>query len=176
MMYMANLVKSAYEIKVQINTEVEDRLTKMSEDLDKKSRWIKRDLLEELEKIKINLQTDNASKIEDLTASLQNKLQQLEAMIRSDRADWVKAVDSDRAAIANLDSRVKILARQIKGDDAKPSPTVAAAEPPAPAAGNTPAAGTPAAAAPSAEPPPPSAAAKAAAAGAWLPDLGTPGR
>ena len=35
MMYMSNLVRSAYEIKVQINNDVDERLGKMAEDLDK---------------------------------------------------------------------------------------------------------------------------------------------
>ena len=38
MMYMAQLVKNAYELKVQINAEVDERLTKTAEDLDKNSR------------------------------------------------------------------------------------------------------------------------------------------
>lgn len=151
MMYMGNLVKSAYEIKVQINTEVEDRLTKMAEDLDKKSRWIKRDLVEEIEKIKVNLQSDNANKLGELAGPLVTRLDQLEAMIRQDRADWVKAVDSDRSAITNLDNRLKSLTKQVKGED-KP----AAAAVPVPAT----------------EPAPPAAEAPKAPSGAWLPDLG----
>jgi len=107
MMYMANLVKSAYEIKVQINTDVEERLTKMSEDLDKKSRWIKRDLLEEIEKIKAALQTDNARKIEELSAPLMAKIEGFEAALRNERTEWVKAIEADRAAIASLENRLR---------------------------------------------------------------------
>lgn len=126
MMYMANLVKSAYEIKVQINTEVEERLTKMGEDLDKKSRWIKRDLLEEIEKIKTALQTDNARKMEDLTASLRQKVDGFESLLHNERVEWVKAVDQDRQAIAALDSRVKQSAKAKKAEDPTPLPASSA--------------------------------------------------
>ncbi|MBC7951340.1 MAG: hypothetical protein H7Z12_05885 [Rhodospirillaceae bacterium] len=135
MMYMANLVRSAYEIKVQINTEVEERLTKMGDDLDKKSRWIKRDLLEEIEKIKAALQTDNARKMEELTGSLRQKVDGFEALLHSERAEWVKAVEQDRHAIATLDGRMKSATKQSKKTD-EPAPQ---SEPGAPTlAGETP--------------------------------------
>lgn len=120
MMYMANLVKSAYEIKVQINSDVEDRLTKMGEDLDKKSRWIKRDLLEEIEKIKTALQTDNARKIEEMTGPLLAKVEGFEALLRNERAEWVKAIEADRAAISALDHRFKAAPKK-KEEPAKPA-------------------------------------------------------
>jgi hypothetical protein len=144
MMYMGNLVKSAYEIKVQINTDVEERLTKMGEDLDKKSRWIKRDLLEEIEKIKVAVQTDNARKLDEMTGPLLAKLDAFERQLAADRADWVKAIDADRTAIAAMEARVKTTPRPkapeapkpLTAADAHPSeapaPMVtAAAEPPA---------------------------------------------
>mgnify|MGYP001809724797 CR=1 FL=1 len=107
MMYMANLVKSAYEIKVQINSEVEDRLNKMGDELDKKSKWIKRDLLEEIEKIKANMHIEAQSKVAELTQPFTARLDALEAALKAERVEWVKAVDSDRAAIANIDNRLK---------------------------------------------------------------------
>ncbi|MCR6630843.1 MAG: hypothetical protein NVV74_12790 [Magnetospirillum sp.] len=129
MMYMANLVKSAYDIKVQINTDVEDRLTKMGEDLDKKSRWIKRDLLEEIEKIKVAMQTENARKLEELCGSLVAKVDGFEALLRNERVEWVKAIEADRAAIAGVDARIKAQAKK-KPEEAlklpEPAPVIAA--------------------------------------------------
>ncbi|MGE5475093.1 MAG: hypothetical protein ACM3Q1_00420 [Bacteroidales bacterium] len=158
MMYMANLVKSAYEIKVQINTDVEDRLTKMGEDLDKKSRWIKRDLLEEIEKIKTALQTDNARKIEELIAPLVARINGFETQLHNERVEWVKAVEADRAVIASLDSRMKTQAKKKPDEAAKPpeptplNATAAAADAMMPAADT---AAAPPPAAPAAEAPPP---------------------
>lgn len=150
MMYMANLVKSAYEIKVQINADVEERLTKMGDDLDKKSRWIKRDLLEEIEKIKAAIQTENGRKLEELTASLVHKVEGFETLLRNERTEWVRAVEADRVAIAGLDARTKNLSKQAKkpddqpkpadsgGDSEKPTPALAAPSHPARATGPTP--------------------------------------
>lgn len=140
MMYMGNLVKSAYEIKVQINTDVDDRLTKMAEDLDKKSRWIKRDLLEEIEKIKAAVQSDNARKLEELAGPLVARLEAFEQHLANERAEWVKAVEADRTAIAALETRMKSPARQPKlPDPPKSSPVAAAAAAMMPEDGTAPA-------------------------------------
>ncbi len=161
MMYMANLVKSAYEIKVQINSDVDERLTKIGDDLDKKSRWIKRDLIEEIEKIRVALATDNARKFQELTEPLTKRLDGLEQMLHGERGEWVKAVEADRHLLGDVDGRIKALRRDIKrvedrlgmasSSEAAPAPDHAAGTPapkPAPA-------DPPAAAAPAAKPAPP---------------------
>ncbi len=126
MMYMANLVKSAYEIKVQINSDVESRLTTMGEDLEKKSRWIKRDLIEEIEKIRQGLQSDTARRLDEILQPLFQRIDSLENLIRAERAEWVKAVEADRAAITALDGRVRALALQQQfPPPAKSRPTAA---------------------------------------------------
>lgn len=121
MMYMSNLVKSAYEIKVQINTDMDDRLTKMADDLDKKSRWIKRDLLEEIDKIKAAMQTENARKVEEILTPLVAKVDAFEAFLVNERSEWVKAVEADRAAIASLETRLKATTRR-RAEEPKPVP------------------------------------------------------
>lgn len=177
MMYMANLVKSAYEIKVQINSEVEDRLTKMGDELDKKSKWIKRDLLEEIEKIKSNMHTEAQTKVGELTQPFTARLDALEAALKAERAEWVKAVDSDRAAITNIDNRLKTLGKSAKkAEDAAAAAPAPAGEPQLAADGSP---------APPAPPKPPPTAAQVAQAQAragmppqgsgtatWLPELG----
>lgn len=177
MMYMANLVKSAYEIKVQINSEVEERLTKMGDELDKKSKWIKRDLLEEIEKIKSNMHTEAQAKVGELTQPFTARLDALEAALKVERAEWVKAVDSDRAAITNIDNRLKALGKAGKKAEDKEAAAAPAGEPLLAADGS------PAPPAPP-KPPPPTAAQVAQAqaragmppqgsgTATWLPELG----
>ena len=174
MMYMANLVKSAYEIKVQINSEVEDRLNKMGDELDKKSKWIKRDLLEEIEKIKSNMNTEAQTKVAELTQPFTARLDALEAALKAERAEWVKAVDSDRAAITNIDNRLKSLGKP--GPAARKSDDKDAAAAPAPqqdaahaGAGD---AAKPAAAPGQAQPPKPTTPPQGSGTAAWLPELG----
>ena len=113
-MYMAGLVKNAYELKIQIAADIDERLGKMSEDLDKKSRWIKRDLLEEIDKIKVAMQTDNARKFQELGEPLLKRIEELDQIVRKERGEWVKAIESDRENLTKLDAKVGGLRRDIK--------------------------------------------------------------
>ncbi|CAA7625775.1 conserved hypothetical protein [Magnetospirillum sp. LM-5] len=175
MMYMANLVRSAYEIKVQINSEVEERLSKMGEDLDKKSKWIKRDLLEDIDRVKTNLFTENASKLNDITAPLLGRIEALEQGMKAERAEWQKAVEADRATIAALEARLR---RGGGGGGGEAAAAVQAArdakdakdgEAGTPAPSAAPAPGAPPAAAKPAAPAKPQSGQKPAS---WLPELG----
>ncbi|MBF0307475.1 MAG: hypothetical protein HQL41_17725, partial [Alphaproteobacteria bacterium] len=65
MMYMGSLVKSAYQIKVEIRSEMEQGIRRLEEDIDKKSKWIKRDLIEEIDKMKAAVQTDNTKRFNE---------------------------------------------------------------------------------------------------------------
>ena len=114
MMYMAGLVKNAYELKVQINSDIDERLGKMAEDLDKKSRWIKRDLLEEIEKIKAALETDNARKFQELGEPVLKRIEDLDQIVRKERGEWIKAIESDRENLTKLDAKIGGLRRDVK--------------------------------------------------------------
>lgn len=172
LMYMAQLVKNAYELKVQINSEVDERLTKMTEDLDKKSRWIKRDLIEEIEKIKIAMETSNANKFAELTEPFNKRIEAVEEMLRKDRGDWTKALNEDREVIKALDARLGAIRREFKqaAEGANPSLDAAMASlAAAKAAAGEAAAADPAMAAPP-QPPPPATPDNTMS--GFLPDLG----
>lgn len=172
MMYMANLVKSAYEIKVQINSEVEDRLNKMGDELDKKSKWIKRDLLEEIEKIKSNMNAEAQTKVAELTQPFTARLDALEAALKAERAEWVKAVDSDRAAITNIDNRLKSLGKPGPAARKSDDKDASQAAPPDTAPAGASDAAKPAAAPAQSQPPKPTTPPQGSGAAAWLPELG----
>jgi hypothetical protein len=168
-MYMANLVKNAYELKVQIASDVDTRLGKMAEDLDKKSRWIKRDLIEEIEKIKVALETENFRKFEALALPLNNSVEAFDAQIKRDRGEWTAAIERDRILIAQLDDQIESLRAEMKrGASSAEMPSSPQSAEPVPEAGIV---GGPAAAAGSAAPVPPKRA-DPRTMSQFLPDLG----
>ena len=114
MMYMATLVRSAYEIKVQINTDIEDRLTKMSEALDQKTRSIKLDMIEDINKVRAVLAVENSNRLEEMSIQRNKRLDGLEPMVRAEHGEWVKAVVTDRLSLTQVDARVKAVFRDIK--------------------------------------------------------------
>jgi polyhydroxyalkanoate synthesis regulator phasin len=168
MMYMANLVKSAYEIKVQINADVDERLSKMAEDLDKKSKWIKRDLMEEIDKIKTGLETQANRRFQEMSEPLAKQAEDIELLFRAERTEWVKAIDTDRQTIAGLDSRIRALRRDIKRLEEKLGMTPSMPDTPAAPADEANAAVIAAAVAAAATKAPPAPAAKAAPTGPVL--------
>lgn len=136
LMYMSNLVRSAYELKVQIAADIEARFAKMTEELEKKGRWIKRDLLEEVEKIKAAVETENARRFQTFSEPVTRAVEGLDSLIRNERKEWVAAIERDRGLIAQLDSRVDFLRRDLKAlAGPAPVPAPAPAPVPAPAAG-----------------------------------------
>jgi len=114
MMYMATLVRSAYEIKVQINTDIEDRLTKMSEALDQKTRSIKLDMIEDINKVRAVLAAENSNRLEEMSIQRNKRLDGLEPMVLAEHGEWVKAVVTDRLSLTQVDARTKAVYRDIK--------------------------------------------------------------
>ena len=106
MMYMANLVRNAYEIKVQINADVDERIKAISDDMDKRSKWIKRDLVEELDKIKTSLMQSNSRTIQEMAEPLAKRIEALEQVLKSERTDWSKAIDETRKGSTSLDAKL----------------------------------------------------------------------
>jgi len=106
MMYMANLVRNAYEIKVQINSDMDERIKAISDDMDKRSKWIKRDMVDELDKIKTSLMQSNARSIQDMAEPLAKRIEALEQIIKSERKDWSKAVEETKQGSTSLDTKI----------------------------------------------------------------------
>ncbi len=135
-MYMANLIKAAYEIKVQLHADVDDRLTKLDDDLDKKSRTVKRDLTQDIDKLRAALAAENSRRFEEMTEPLARRLDSLEQMLRAERGEWVKAVMVDREGIGQAQGRINALMQDIERAQGRlgmgPAPIEAAAAEPTP--------------------------------------------
>jgi len=120
-LYMANLVRSAYELKVQIAADIEERFARMTDEFDKKSRWIQRNLVEEVEKMKTALETGNARRFQDTVEPLLRRCEEVDALLRRDHAEWVAAIEADREMLARLDARTAVLRRDLKALALKPA-------------------------------------------------------
>ena len=114
MMYMANLVRNAYELKVQISADVDERIKAISDDVEKRSKWIKRDLIEELEKIKAGLLQANARNIQEMTEPMVKRIEALEAVLKKDRTDWSTAVDETRQSGTQIEGKITQLRRDLR--------------------------------------------------------------
>ncbi|HLN25740.1 MAG TPA: hypothetical protein VK558_17350 [Patescibacteria group bacterium] len=153
--YMGSLVKSAYQLKIEIKSDMDEGLRKIEEDTDKKSRWIKRDLVEEIEKIKGNVTLENQRKFAELADTLAKRVAEAEEIGRHDRAEIVKLIEGLRRDVMTLDQRMRSLRRD---QTAKPGEPASEGDAAAPASAPPPKADPYAATSPVAPPalPPPS--------------------
>ncbi|MBF0333842.1 MAG: hypothetical protein HQL40_09395, partial [Alphaproteobacteria bacterium] len=112
MMYMGSLVKSAYQIKVEIRSEMEQGIRRLEEDIDKKSKWIKRDLVEEIDKMKAAVQTDNTKRFNEFLDTINKRVAEFESGVTRDRNEILKVIENHRQTITNLDQRMRALKRE----------------------------------------------------------------
>jgi len=127
--YMGSLVKSAYEIKVEIQSDLEAGLKKIEEETEKKIRWIKRDVVEEVDKIKSGMASDNQRRLAELTENLGSRVAALEAAQKQGQPEFSKALEALRQDIISLDQRTKAMRREQKPAEAPTAPTAAAPTP-----------------------------------------------
>ena len=123
--YVASLAKSAYQIKIELRSDLEEGLRRLEEEMDKKSRWVKRDLIEEFEKIRVALQTDNTRRFSDHTEVVGRKLAELETALRTERTEVMALMDSHRQSIVTLDQRLRTLRHAVRQEAAAPDATTA---------------------------------------------------
>jgi len=142
--YMGSLVKSAYQLKIEIKSDMDEGLRKIEEDTDKKSRWIKRDLVEEVEKIKGNVTAENQRKFAELADTLAKRLAEAEEVGRRDRAEIVKLIEGLRRDVMTLDQRMRTLRRDQTAKPGEPSAEADTASAAAPKAADAPPAAPPA--------------------------------
>jgi hypothetical protein len=128
--YMSNLVKSAYDLKIALNSELDEKIRKIEEDMEKKSRWIKKELIDEVEKMKTAVQYDSARKIDDVAHNLGRKLTELEEIGRKQQQEAAQVGEELRNAISVLDQKLNVLRRDQKKADAKAEAAAAAPAPP----------------------------------------------
>lgn len=127
--HMGNLVRNAYELKVEIKSDVEEGQKRIEAEVDKRLKWIKHDLIEDLEKSKAAIQSDTQRQMRESLAVIDKNLADLTEGLGRERADTVKTLESLRADIMVLDQRFRNLRREVKPPE--PSPAPAATEPPA---------------------------------------------
>lgn len=132
--YMGSLVKNAYELKVEIQNDMEAGLKRIEEESEKKTRWIKRDLIEEIEKLKSSLSTDNQRKFGEMTEGLVKSVAELEQTYKRDRQEMIKVIDALRQDVITLDQRLKSLKRDAPAPSAPAPAAEAPADSPAPEA------------------------------------------
>ncbi len=120
--YMGSLVKSAYQLKIEIKSDVDEGLRRLEEEVEKKIRWVKRDLVEEVDKVKTAMQTDNQRKIAEVLDGFIKRLTACEAALLNERSETTNAFESLRNDVTVLDQSLRFVC----GEQKAAQPTAAA--------------------------------------------------
>lgn len=104
--YMSQLVKNAYQIKVEIRSDMEGGLRKIEEDLGKKAKWMRSEVGEDISKIKQAIEQENTNRLQTIEDRLTSLAQDLDAGSRDERAEL-------RNIIAQLRKRLSAAEQEI---------------------------------------------------------------
>lgn len=120
LVYMSQLVRNAYQIKIELQAELESGLGRIDDEAEKKLKWLKRDVFDEVEKVRANLGADSALRTSELQESLTRRLQEREDQWKRDRGDLIKIIEQQREEIRQLDQKVRALRRDLRRVDLAP--------------------------------------------------------
>ena len=126
--HMGNLVRNAYELKIEIKSDVEEGQKRIEAEVDKRLKWIKRDLIEDLEKSKEAMQIENQRRLAEAVTGLERRLTELADAQSKDRAATTRTLEGLQADALVLDQRLRALRRELQ---AVPATTVAPTADPA---------------------------------------------
>ena len=113
--YLSSLVKSAYQIKIEMRNDLEEGLKRADEELNKRSRWIKRELLEEIERIKGGMQADITNRGITILEETRKMVAGSEEGLRHDLAETNRLLGEARDLLYALDHKVKSMRREAHG-------------------------------------------------------------
>lgn len=122
LVYMSQLMKNAYQIKVELQSELDAGLHRVDEEADKKLKWIKRDTFEELEKAKAALTADHTRRMNEMQEMLNKRLQERDELWKRERTDLLKILEQHHENIKVLDQRLRTLRREQRRADLMPLP------------------------------------------------------
>lgn len=112
--YMGSLVKSAYQLKIDMKADMEAGRKRIEDDVEKKMRLIKRDIVDEVEKIKTALQTDAQRRMNEIADTLGKRLTEVIEEWRVQQDETAKLLEGLRHDITVLDQRQRNLRREQK--------------------------------------------------------------
>ncbi len=112
-MYFGKLVKIAYDIKIQTNSDIEERLTRVSGGVDGEMTRFKQDLVHDTARVRAGLVADTARQTEEFFAALTRRLAAVEEAVHAERTEWVRAIQLDRAHIGRAAAAVATSTREL---------------------------------------------------------------
>ncbi len=107
--YMSSLIKSAYQIKVEMRSDLENGLKKIEEELRQKSKWMRSEVGEDVVKMKDAIERENDRRLTQIQEQLQGIVREADEASRAERGDLRAALLQVRQSVSALDKDVSAL-------------------------------------------------------------------
>lgn len=140
--YMAGLVNSAYDMRVAMRGDLDEGMARLEEELTKKSKWIKRDILDEVTKVRVSMKEEDDLRFNDFsdktTKQLKEQAEAYEAKLKA-MEDTVSELKQRLQSALRARKQKEEEAAEAAKDKAQAKPAAEAATQPAQQAAQAPA-------------------------------------
>jgi hypothetical protein len=104
--YLSSLVKNAYQIKVEMRNDLEEGLKKMDDELNKRGKWLKREMIEEMERIKAGMATDTAKRQIEMIEQLNTMVGEIDVRMQTAHAESLSKIAEFSARFNEADRKL----------------------------------------------------------------------
>jgi hypothetical protein len=111
--FLGFLARTAYEVKVELKTTLDRGLRLVEEEGAKKSRTIRRDLIEEVARSRESVVEDSRRRYAEAMAALDKRQAEFETAVRSERVGVTVALDTLNEGMTGFAKRIDEFAKRI---------------------------------------------------------------
>ena len=111
--FMGYIVRTAYELKIDMKARFDKNLRLIDEESNKKARGLRQELGADIERARAALFEDARRKLGEATVEMGKRESEFQAAVRQERVQLTVALDSLRDEVAALHSRMDELEREL---------------------------------------------------------------
>lgn len=107
-LYVGSLVKSAYELRIEMRHDLDEGLKQIDEEIDKRTRWLRQEIAEELAKAKSELGLDSDERLQQFQARISDTLARQDQHLREQITTQIKSQEEIRIRLKSLENKLNI--------------------------------------------------------------------
>lgn len=104
--YVSSLVKSAYQIRVELRNDLDAALTEQQADIERRTKWMKREASDEIAKVRSTIEAQTTQGLADMHATL---VETTQAVLEANRQETSALKDQ----VAALEARLQAIEQRI---------------------------------------------------------------
>jgi hypothetical protein len=111
--YISQLVKNAYQIKVEIRSDMESGLRKIEEEMGQKTKWMRSEVGEDVTKIRQAIEQDTVRRLEAIEERLATQAKEIDQDSRDERTELRNTVHQMRKRVNAMEQEISALKEEL---------------------------------------------------------------